>query len=129
MTHLRSDGWTSTLEKGQTDKFTFSNVAGWRCSGEGNTLLSVGCREVVHVVPFSEPSRNENWRALRFVLKYCETTFQLHLRGEGDVVVQKLTVLQKEVFNTGWFFLTVPTQKFLSTRKTKVYKLFQWEQF
>ena len=88
---------TSNLKKGQTDKFTFSNVAGWSCSGEGNALLFVCCREVVHIVSFSEPFWNENWRALGFVFKFPHATFQLHLRGKGDVVVQKLTVLQKDV--------------------------------
>ena len=44
---------------------TFSNVAGWRRSSEGNTLLLEGSLEVEHSVSCSQPFRNKDRFTLR----------------------------------------------------------------
>ena len=74
---------------------TFSDVARWRRSSEGNTRLILGPPEVVNRVSPSERFWNKDWRTLGSALVVLPTTFQLHLGGERDVVIQKLAVLDE----------------------------------
>ena len=53
--------------------------------------------EIEHVVTFSHSFLNEDRGTLGSVLEDLLATFLLHLRSEADVVVQKLTILQKKV--------------------------------
>ena len=77
------------------DELTFSDVARWRRSSEGNALLLVGGLEVDNRVSRSENFWNEDRRTLGCVLVHPPATFLLHLRGERDVVIQKLAVLDE----------------------------------
>ena len=72
---------------------TVANIARWRRSCEGNTLLLAGSLEVEHRVSGSESFWDVYWLALRSVLVSPQAAPLFHLGGEGDVVVQKLAIL------------------------------------
>ena len=91
---------------------TFPNVARWGRPGERNALLPLRSFEVEHGVTGSQPFQDQGQRwlknnrncktspfgyidrcALGFFFVVPSTTSELHLGGEGDVVVQELAPL------------------------------------